>query len=1220
MERRPREHSAHGAGASAAATSTASLSAKPRAQCTESSSPEIAPASRVEHARAARASRFSLSVRGRRPTSQRAQRPLRVLLITDPGPDPDDIKALLVLWHLHTQGILDLVGVCCNGGGEPTARAALARCVLDTLGATRVPVAVGSVGEEYASMPHEYRLPGYADDGALPLERGDELIERVLRESPPASLVVVCISSLRDAADAIRMDAKLVRERVCRFAIMGGLKPDPASPYGYAPDTSVNNEFDRDAAAFVYDWCFAQGVPMSVVSRHAVPLLPMQLARSFAERTACPVMRYLADAQFLGLEGLWQKLCAGKLPARCSKQWYFETFCGVDGAVFAQQQLDTLGADEPIVPRLNGFVKPYDVVALLAALPSTLNLFDVSRAEVAVRAANGASCTHLLLLGVEHMLDVEHVQRILRDTYHEVVLASGAPDASSIVGCAQQERSRSTHPTVSTVRSASRGCARTTRSSSAMGAAIEFAAGTVKHALPALANRAARPSFKPVVAAEVDGAIASRLRGGGADGLTGASELERTVSSSVVTRNANGLLDVDLCARLLSSAQLELRRNELAVYQQCAALLTSAMATLAGLALWAAARAPTERVAGRDDGVAQLGHACALVGYLVLLATIGMLQPIRAHGWSYRAVYALVVLALGAIAALGFGGCEWRALRACGRADGASAAGCDGASATIIHLSVACAHALVALALVLGCRAVERRPEAAQRALWNACGCHFAARATQLLSELVRLCGPRQPCASSYGAALSTGDGALKLALLLELALLAVLVAWPGSLARARASSARLIARLGARRSARARVATHAPLGLTALLNFDFVAGDARPECVAEGVCERLRKVEASAARLRMADFGPDARARLWRAPASARGKAAAAEVPLSAAGVRLVELRLRSAFSRRSQRVQPVGTAVAPIIAVIDVTPSPAAASPLRLPRLKFWLAATAEASLPEHALANVAFDYYVVHSWSDDASLKASALERWAAGYARAHDGRRPCIWLDALCADATRTEAEQLADLPFVMGRAHGLLLLCGPKTIDRLRCAIELYVWLATGGSVDDVQIALLGRPCVSYPQLVAAFDVYHVMYASVAADASDPAVVEQLMRVVELARVSVFNEKVRSFLPVVREHAARARACAAAAAPSVEDASHVMALEAAGARGSRGRGRRSQSFTSSTSIAMMSAFRFSSSAFRGRSTRGLRSLAVSQELPSGTLGSGRYTIPSSKTQE
>jgi hypothetical protein len=161
---------------------------------------------------------------------------------------------------------------------------------------------------------------------------------------------------------------ELVRRKVATVAVQGGLVADASAPYGWAPDTSVNNEFDADAARFVYDWCFAQGVPMSVVSRHAVPMLPMQLARSFAERTSCPIMRYLADAQFLGLEGLWQKLCAGKLPARCSKQWYFETFCGVSAAEFAAQQLDALGADAPIVPRLNGYVKPYDVVALLAAL------------------------------------------------------------------------------------------------------------------------------------------------------------------------------------------------------------------------------------------------------------------------------------------------------------------------------------------------------------------------------------------------------------------------------------------------------------------------------------------------------------------------------------------------------------------------------------------------------------------------------------------------------------------------------------------------------------------------------------------------------------------------------------------------------------------------------------------------------------------------------------
>ena len=76
------------------------------------------------------------------------------------------------------------------------------------------------------------------------------------------------------------------------------------------------------AAEIVYRFCFERGVRMTVTSRYAVPLLPMQLARSFAERHSCPVMTYLANAQSRGLEGLWAKLCDGKLPPRCTKVWY----------------------------------------------------------------------------------------------------------------------------------------------------------------------------------------------------------------------------------------------------------------------------------------------------------------------------------------------------------------------------------------------------------------------------------------------------------------------------------------------------------------------------------------------------------------------------------------------------------------------------------------------------------------------------------------------------------------------------------------------------------------------------------------------------------------------------------------------------------------------------------------------------------------------------------
>ncbi|KAG8469828.1 hypothetical protein KFE25_006283 [Diacronema lutheri] len=149
-------------------------------------------------------------------------------------------------------------------------------------------------------------------------------------------------------------------------------------------------------------------------------MLPMQLAKSFAETTDCPVMSYLAGAQSLGLEGLWAKLCAGKLPARCSKQWYFETFCGVDAAEFAAKGHALLDGDANIREHLNGFVKPYDVVALMTILPLTRNAFPPCYVQPA------AGGVHRLYLQPEHTIAVQHVLKLLRETYHEVALATMA--------------------------------------------------------------------------------------------------------------------------------------------------------------------------------------------------------------------------------------------------------------------------------------------------------------------------------------------------------------------------------------------------------------------------------------------------------------------------------------------------------------------------------------------------------------------------------------------------------------------------------------------------------------------------------------------------------------------------------------------------------------------------------------------------------------------------
>ncbi|KAG8457273.1 hypothetical protein KFE25_011947 [Diacronema lutheri] len=141
----------------------------------------------------------------------------------------------------------------------------------------------------------------------------------------------------------------------------------------------------------------------------------MQLAKSFATRTQSPLLVYLANAQFLGLAGLWGKVCSCSLPPRCSKRWYFETFCGVPAVEFEARGLDALDETADIGAHLKGFVKPYDVCALMMALP-----FVAARPASSAVTVGGVQ--HSLLLSAEQQIDVWNVHNLLRDVYHVVAM------------------------------------------------------------------------------------------------------------------------------------------------------------------------------------------------------------------------------------------------------------------------------------------------------------------------------------------------------------------------------------------------------------------------------------------------------------------------------------------------------------------------------------------------------------------------------------------------------------------------------------------------------------------------------------------------------------------------------------------------------------------------------------------------------------------------------
>mmetsp|Transcript_81698 Transcript_81698/g.239846 ORF Transcript_81698/g.239846 Transcript_81698/m.239846 type:complete len:370 (+) Transcript_81698:111-1220(+) len=337
------------------------------------------------------------------------------VIITDPGPDPDDTKALLIASIAHKQGQIRLKGVVCNGGQQPHARAKLARCILDHIGLLDVPIGVGSDGQTYEAMAHEFHLEGFdsIDEGRL--ETGPGLLQRCLQAAATKGLIVVCISCLRDFSDLLRESPLLVLEKVQTVAIMGGLENFlPGEELTCKPDSTVNNLWDIEAAELVYRFCFQHGLQMTVSQGKAIPSIPMSLAADFAHRFPCPIMRYLHHAQVLGLVGLWKRLCEGDLPARCTKQWYFESFCAIDARRFEVENYDKLDGSVDIRTFLNGTVKPYDVIALMTVLPSTKSLFPKAAEH------DFLGVRHLLLLEPEYTISSQRVVELLRSTYQEV--------------------------------------------------------------------------------------------------------------------------------------------------------------------------------------------------------------------------------------------------------------------------------------------------------------------------------------------------------------------------------------------------------------------------------------------------------------------------------------------------------------------------------------------------------------------------------------------------------------------------------------------------------------------------------------------------------------------------------------------------------------------------------------------------------------------------------
>lgn len=84
---------------------------------------------------------------------------------------------------------------------------------------------------------------------------------------------------------------------------------------------------------------------------------------------------------------------------------------------------------------------------------------------------------------------------------------------------------------------------------------------------------------------------------------------------------------------------------------------------------------------------------------------------------------------------------------------------------------------------------------------------------------------------------------------------------------------------------------------------------------------------------------------------------------------------------------------------------------------------------------------DFFISHSWLDDAKWKEEALSKFAEDFKKRHF-RYPTFWFDKVCIDQNNP-SDGIAVLPINIGACEGVLVLLGPTYMSRLWCIWELF---------------------------------------------------------------------------------------------------------------------------------------------------------------------------------
>ena len=201
----------------------------------------------------------------------RPRMPAPLFLFTDPNKDPDDLSVLIEIKYLQEHGFLDLRCALTTLGDREvrTMRAKFTRSVLDVLGLDNASVGVGvdypfEVKDAQGKVDAKATLGREKDHRvfvettllmpqAIVVADGQKLILKELEQVADHSAIFLDNAGMADVAELLRNAFELLKQKVARVVIMGGVEPQlDQRGFVLADKRAYNNSTHQSSADSVY--------------------------------------------------------------------------------------------------------------------------------------------------------------------------------------------------------------------------------------------------------------------------------------------------------------------------------------------------------------------------------------------------------------------------------------------------------------------------------------------------------------------------------------------------------------------------------------------------------------------------------------------------------------------------------------------------------------------------------------------------------------------------------------------------------------------------------------------------------------------------------------------------------------------------------------------------------------------------------------------------------